>query len=80
MWYFIVHQPDVTMAQFRALQQLATQTEAETFNEPFDNLYIFGVERDQYSAFADKLDREGVVYQSVTTQLTRAELLEEMKK
>lgn len=79
MWYFIIHQPDLTTTQFQEFRQTAVLTEAETFNEPFDNLYIFAVERDQYSAFADALDREGVLYQATTSKPTREELLDGMK-
>jgi hypothetical protein len=79
MWYFIIHQADLTTAQFQEFRQAAALTEAEPFNEPFDNLYIFAVERDQYGAFADTLDREGVVYQSTTSKPTREELLDGMK-
>ncbi len=80
MWYFIVHQPDLTTAQFQAFRQAAALTEAETFNEPFDNLYIFAVERHQYGAFADFLDREGVVYEATTNKPTREELLVGMRE
>ncbi len=80
MWYFIIHQPDLNTAQFQEFRQAAAFTEAEPFNEPFDNLYIFAVERDQYSAFADALDREGVVYQATTSKPTREELLAGLKE
>ena len=79
MWYFIIHQPDLTTAQFQAFRQTAALTETELFNEPFDNLYIFAVERDQYGAFVDFLDREGVVYEATTSRPTREELLAELR-
>ena len=79
MWHFIIHQPDLTTAQFQEFRQTAVLTEAETFNEPFDNLYIFAVEREQYSAFTDTLDREGIVYQATTSKPTREELLEGLR-
>lgn len=79
MWYFIIHQPELTTAQFQTFRQAAAITEAETFNEPFDNLYIFAVERDEYGAFADALDREGVAYEATTSKPTREELVDRMR-
>lgn len=79
MWYFIIPQPELTTAQFQTFGQAAALTETESFNEPFDNLYIFAVERNQYSAFVDILDNEGVTYQATATKPTREELLDGLR-
>jgi hypothetical protein len=79
MWHFIIQQDDLSTAQFQALQKKAALTEAETFNEPYQNLYVFGVERETYAAFVDLLDLEGIRYDATTTKPTRESLLDQMR-
>lgn len=79
MWYFIIQQDDLSTRQFQALQKKATLTETETFNEPYQNLYVFDVEREHYAAFVDFLDLEGIRYDATTMKPTRADLLNQMR-
>lgn len=75
MWYFVIKQDDLSTAQFQTLQKKALLTEAETFNEPYPNLYIFEVARENYPAFVDYLDLEGIRYENSTTKPTREDLI-----
>jgi hypothetical protein len=79
MWYFLIRQDTLDPVQYRKLQQLVNQTEVELFNEPYGNWYIFTVEKDDYSAFVDHLDREGISYDLAADRPTREELLDRMR-
>lgn len=79
MWCFIVKQRAMTVEQYRDLQKLATQTEVELFNEPYENLCLFDVDRSQYTAFVDYADLNGVDYNAYPERPTRDELLVEMR-
>lgn len=79
MWHFIIQQDDLSTAQFQALQKKATLTEVETFNEPYQNLYVFDVEREAYAAFVDFLDLEGIRYDTTMTKPSRESLLNQMR-
>ena len=79
MWYFLIKQTALEASQYRSLQQKASMTEVELFNEPYENWYIFSIERDQYNSFMDLLDREGVGYELKANRPTRDEMLAEMK-
>ena len=79
MWYFTIRQDDLSNAQYQALQKKATLTEVEIFNEPYDNLCIFEVEREKYRDFVDTLDLEGLRYDVVSERPTRQDLLEGMR-
>ncbi|GAB3336834.1 hypothetical protein GCM10027299_47230 [Larkinella ripae] len=77
MWYFTIRQDDLSNEQYQLLQQKANLTEVEIFNEPYDNLCLFEVE--QYRAFVDTLDLEGLDYRVVNERPTRQDLLESMR-
>lgn len=79
MWCFIIKQRELQTSQYRALQKLASQTEVELFGEPYQNQYLFSVDRPQYAAFVDYADLNGVAYTAYTERPTRAELLAEMR-
>ncbi|RRB06526.1 hypothetical protein [Larkinella rosea] len=79
MWYFTLRQDDLSSNQYRFLQQKATLTEVELFNEPYSNLRLFGVASEQYRAFVDALDLEGLHYQVMSERPTRKQLLESMR-
>ena len=78
MWYFLIKQRTLANSQFQALQKQASVVEIEPFSEPYENWYVFSVEKETYQTFVDYLDREGIVYSLVSTRPTRAELLAEM--
>ncbi len=78
MWYFLIKQRTLEHNQFQALQKQASVTEVEPFSEPYENWYIFSVERERYQPFVDVLDHDGIVYLLVSSRPTRAELLAEM--
>ncbi|MFC5408786.1 hypothetical protein ACFPMF_05675 [Larkinella bovis] len=79
MWYFSVRQSELTNDQYQALQKKAVLTEVEIFNEPFHNLCLFEVEREQYRHFVDALDLEGLAYEVDRGRPTRQELLARMR-
>ncbi|GAB3919648.1 hypothetical protein [Larkinella terrae] len=79
MWYFTVRQEELTNRQYRLLQEKAKLTEVELFNEPYNNLCLFEVEREDYSTFVDALDLEGLNYEVVNERPTREQLLDSMR-
>ena len=79
MWYFLVKQVALDMAQHRDLQKRASGTEVKLFNEPYENWYVFSVEKDDYPAFVDHLDREGITYDLTADRPTRDEMLAGMQ-
>ncbi|MGV3560167.1 hypothetical protein [Larkinella arboricola] len=79
MWYFTVRQNDLSNEQYQLLQKKAKLTEVEIFNEPYDNLCLFEVEREEYSQFVDTLDLEGLRYEVVSERPSRQQLLEGMR-
>lgn len=79
MWYFLIRQDAIEPVQYRQLQQRVNQTEVELFNEPYGTWYVFTVEKDDYTAFMDHLDREGISYELASDRPTREELLERMR-
>jgi hypothetical protein len=74
MWYFTLKQDDLEPEPYRALQQLAVQTEVDIMNEPYANCCVFEVGRADYGAFVDFLDRHGLPYQAGSHRPTRDEL------
>ncbi len=74
MWYFVVKQDDLEPEPYRALQQLAVQTEVEIMNDPYANRCVFEVERAAYGPFIDFLDRHGLPYDVQPNRPTRDEL------
>ncbi|WP_317046984.1 hypothetical protein [Spirosoma aerolatum] len=79
VWYFLIKQADLETAQFQSLQRQSSLTEVETFNEPYENWYVFTVEKESYVSFMDDLDRQGIAYELTANRPTRAELLERMR-
>lgn len=79
MWYFLIKQATLDMAQHRELQRQASGTEVELFNEPYGNWCVFSVEKDGYLAFVDHLDRAGIAYDLTTNRPTRDEMLAGMR-
>jgi len=79
MWHFMIQQDDLTTTQYQNLQMKAVLTEVEPFNEPYTNLCVFDVERENYSDFVDYLDLEGVRYEVFTAKSSREELLNQMR-
>ncbi|GAB3896710.1 hypothetical protein [Spirosoma agri] len=79
MWYFLIKQAALEMSQYQALQRKASLTEVELFNEPYENWYIFSIERDHYTGFMDFLDREGIGYDLKADRPTRDEMVADMK-
>lgn len=79
MWYFLVKQSDADPKPYRALQKQASLTEVELFNEPYENWYLFSVEKANYTAFVDLLDEAGISYELAAERPTRAEMLAGMK-
>ena len=75
MWYFLIKQSGLDTKPYQALQKQASLTEVELFNEPYDSWCIFSVEKENYVAFVDLLDQEGIAYDLVTDRPTRAEML-----
>lgn len=78
MWYFLIKQRTLENNQFQGLQKQASVTEIEPFSEPYENWYIFSVEKESYQPFVDYLDSDGIIYSLVSSRPTRAELLDEM--
>lgn len=79
MWHFLIKQKDADPKPYQALQKQASLTEVELFNEPYENWYLFSVKKDNYTAFVDLLDEEGITYELVAERPTRAEILAGMK-
>ncbi|WP_338872538.1 hypothetical protein WBJ53_28215 [Spirosoma sp. SC4-14] len=79
MWYFLVRQTVPESSQYQKLQKKAILTEVELFNEPYENWYVFTVERESYVAFMDYLDREGIDYDLTSDRPTRQDLLLKMR-
>lgn len=79
MWYFLIKQSDATPKPYRALQKQASLTEVELFNAPYENWYLFSVEKDNYTSFVDLLDQEGISYELAAERPTRAEMLAGME-
>jgi hypothetical protein len=79
MWYFSIRQKKLSNQQFQLLQKSAVLTEIEIFNEPYENLCLFEVERAQYRQFVDTLDLEGLDYEVVSERPTRKQLLDNMR-
>lgn len=75
MWYFLIKQGDLERKQLHAVQKQVSLTEIELFNEPYENWYVFSVEKDDYATFIDYLDREGIIYELASDRPTRAEML-----
>ena len=78
MWYFLIKQRTLENNQFQALQKRASSTEIEHFSEPYENWYIFSVEKEHYQPFVGYLDTDGITYSLVSSRPTRDELLDEM--
>ncbi|MDB5242696.1 MAG: hypothetical protein JWP57_3321 [Spirosoma sp.] len=79
MWYFLIKQALLDMAQHRDLQRRAAITEIEIFNEPYGNWYIYGVERQSYPEFMDHLDSAGITYELIAERPSREEMLMRMR-
>ncbi len=79
MWYFLIKQNALEMAQYQALQKQASLTEVELFNEPYDNWYVFTVAKEAHHTFVDHLDREGIAYDLTADRPTRDEMLANMR-
>ncbi|AKD54082.1 hypothetical protein [Spirosoma radiotolerans] len=79
MWYFLIKQAMLDRAHYEALQKRASLTEVELFNEPYENWYVFSVEKDAYTPFMDYLDRAGIAYDLMADRPTREEMLEGMR-
>ncbi len=79
MWYFLIRHDSIDTAQYQNLQKRAALTEVELFNEPYNNWYVFSVERQHYATFIDHLDREGIRYDLATDRPSRDELLTTMR-
>ena len=79
MWYFLIKQATLETKQYQALQKKASLTEVELFNEPYENWYVFTVEKDRHREFMDYLDLEGISYDLNADRLTREEMLAGMR-
>lgn len=79
MWYFLIKQIALDNAQYQALQKRASLTEVELFNEPYENWYVFSVEKDAYTSFMDHLDRAGISYDLTVDRPTREAMLDGMR-
>lgn len=79
MWYFLIKQAALAIAQHRDLQRRALAADVELFNEPYENWYVFSVEKDSYTEFMDHLDREGIAYDLTADRPTREEMLAGMR-
>ena len=79
MWYFLIKQSSLDTHQYQALQKQASLTEVEAFSEPYENWYLFSVEKEKYTDFMDHLDREGIAYELATDRPTRADMLSGMR-
>ncbi|MCK8492459.1 hypothetical protein M0L20_11400 [Spirosoma sp. RP8] len=79
MWYFLIKQATLETNQYQALQKKASLTEVELFNEPYENWYVFTVEKDRHREFMDYLDLEGISYDLNADRPTREEMLAGMR-
>lgn len=79
MWYFLIKQATLETKQYQALQKKASLTEVELFNEPYENWYVFTVEKDRHCEFMDYLDLEGISYDLNADRPTREEMLAGMR-
>lgn len=79
MWHFLIRQDALDTAHYQQLQQRATLTEVELFNEPYVNWYVFSVPKEEYTPFMEHLDRAGISYDLTTDRPTRDELLAGMQ-
>lgn len=79
MWYFLIKQATLETKQYQALQKKASLTEVELFNEPYENWYVFTVEKDWHREFMDYLDLEGISYDLNADRPTREEMLAGMR-
>ncbi|UHG91931.1 hypothetical protein [Spirosoma oryzicola] len=79
MWYFLIKQATLETKQYQALQKKASLTEVELFNEPYENWYVFTVEKDRHREFMDYLDLEGISYDLNADRPTREEMLAGMR-
>ena len=79
MWYFLIKQNTLERAQYQSLQKQALLTEVELFNEPYENWYVFTVEKEAYQGVMDFLDREGISYDLFADRPTRDDLLTSMR-
>lgn len=79
MWYFLIKQVAIDIAQHRDLQKRASNTEVELFSEPYENWYLFSVEKDSYLAFMNQLDHEGITYDLTADRPTREDMLAGMR-
>jgi len=79
VWYFLIKQTILERAQYQALQKRTSLTEVELFNEPYENWYIFSVEKEAYTSFMDHLDRAGIAYDLAADRPTREEMLDRMR-
>lgn len=79
MWYFLIRQTDVVYEQYQLLQRKATLAEVELFNDPYHNWYVLSVDKADYTAFMDELDRDGIVYDLRSDRPTRDDLLAIMR-
>lgn len=79
MWYFLIKQSTLATTHYQALQKRALLTEVELFNEPYENWYVFSVEKENYQPFMNFLDQDGIIYELTTDRPTRAEMLAGMR-
>ena len=79
MWYFLIKQNTLQTTQYQALQKRALLTEVELFNEPYENWYVFSIEKNNYQSFMNYLDHEGIAYELMTDRPTRSEILTGMR-
>lgn len=79
MWYFLIKQSALETAQYQSLQKRALQTEVELFNEPYENWYVFTIEKETYTDFMDSLDLQGVSYELTADRPTRSEILDRIR-
>ncbi|GAA4461276.1 hypothetical protein GCM10023189_36640 [Nibrella saemangeumensis] len=79
MWYFTIKQQRIKNAQYQQLQKIASLTEVEIFNEPYENYCLFEVPRERYRDFIDHLDLEGIAYDVSPDKPTREKLLDNMR-
>lgn len=79
MWYFLIKQAALDIAQHRDLQKRASSTELELFSEPYESWCVFSVEKDDYATFMNHLDREGIGYDLTADRPTRDEMLAGMR-
>jgi len=79
MWYFTIQQNRLKNDQYQKLQKVASLTEVEVFNEPYENYCLFEVKSNQYQKMMDLLDLEGIYYEVSTSKPTRDDLLARMR-